>query len=165
MAKARFLEPIRADWRRFLLNWPLAKNRLSHYAGLLSFLGTAFVVLTFITRDIYRDNAKDLVASLETTQNVLLLKMSLDGLYERQETLLDRIKSVGVSQSPSAQSSLERMRGEIENLKDDIFAYEGYLRRETDTVKLIYEHLPETIRKQTSLMVEASFGTLGGLAP
>ena len=57
---AKIFDSIRAGLQFLVLKWPQFKKWLSRYAGLLSFLGTAFVVLTFIARDILRDEAKDL---------------------------------------------------------------------------------------------------------
>jgi hypothetical protein len=56
------------------------KRRFRRYSGLFSAAGTVIIVVTFLIKDVLRDNAKDLVDSLESTR-VTSLSLKQASIY------------------------------------------------------------------------------------
>ena len=63
--------------------WVQWKGRLHPYAGLFSILGILIVLGTFIVKDVLRDQAKDLLGSLEAAEATAMLKQSINLIGEK----------------------------------------------------------------------------------
>lgn len=147
VAKGRFprYPPVRA---RFTRKTPRSlRERLHKFSGLISFLGLAIVVSTFIVKDVLRDNQKDVVDSFEATRNVWLLKTSMDQLHEYSM----QSKSLTLSREQIDKSSQELTTNEAgsqaELFYNSLETMGLILDDQKATYKVLYEKLPRNVRR------------------
>jgi hypothetical protein len=145
------------------LDWHLIKKRFQPYAGLISFVGAAVVVGTFIVRDVLRDHERDLLSGLETAKAGWILQQSLNGLEWRILTVQDQINNLvlvndtyaksGESPNHLDSNSIRLVNGE--KPKEIFLSYSlMYWHRQMEVDKVLYEKLSPHRRKVHQFKIE-----------
>lgn len=125
---------------KLLRLWMRFREALHRYSGLISFAGTALALVTFICSDIFWQNQKDYVASLEATRDFWFLGQSIDAVQSSLDTVLYKlhgleIYDLGVIDSP------EKIKKLIGDTKNDLSCTDQTIKSITDTYQLLYNKL------------------------
>jgi len=137
---------IAARFKRRSKKRPSLRERLHKFANLISILGLAIVVVTFVVKDILRETAKDLLDTLEGTQNILFIKQAVDENFVTTphqgsiQPMVDILSKTNLTDYEFLNAKLE--------LSQYITYWETALGNASRNYKYLFTKLPKNVRNR-----------------
>jgi hypothetical protein len=126
---------------------------LHPFSRLISFVGLLIVVATFITKDVLRDNAKDVIGEFESIKRVRFLKSGLNDLVFRAKTTEDLVLDVDRKLNGSSNYPANGGEKVFESL-DGIGRTFNFIENSLADRSILVESLPEQSRKNAQMVNE-----------